>query len=73
MTEQHLSTDDPDASGGGDLCATRLGEADTARPRKALSISSSELLRGQLSVAIDHEGMRYVLRATRAGKLILTK
>ena len=73
MTEQHLPRDDLDSSGGGDLCATRLGEADAVRAREPLSISSSELLRGQLSVAIDHEGMRYVLRATRAGKLILTK
>ncbi len=55
------------------MCATRLDEADAVRAREPLSISSSELLRGQLSVAIDHEGMRYVLRATRAGKLILTK
>ena len=36
-------------------------------------IPSGRLLLGRQSVTIDHEGMRYVLRATRAGKLILTK
>jgi hemin uptake protein HemP len=37
------------------------------------SICSSKLLAGQSCVAIEHAGTRYVLRATRAGKLILTK
>jgi len=36
-------------------------------------VCSAELLDGQSSIVIDHEGTRYVLRATRAGKLILTK
>jgi len=36
-------------------------------------IPSDDLLRGEASVTIDHAGIRYVLRATRAGKLILTK
>jgi len=36
-------------------------------------ISSARLLLGRPSVTIDHEGTQYVLRATRAGKLILTK
>jgi hemin uptake protein HemP len=37
------------------------------------AVCSAELLNGRTSVAIDHEGTRYVLRATRTGKLILTK
>lgn len=37
------------------------------------AVCSAELLNGRTSIAIDHEGTRYVLRATRAGKLILTK
>lgn len=37
------------------------------------ALSSTVLLRGHASIAIDHLGTRYVLRATRAGKLILTK
>lgn len=37
------------------------------------AIPSSELLRGQPYVPIDHGGVVYWLRATRAGKLILTK
>jgi len=36
-------------------------------------LSSAALLQGHSSIAIDHLGTRYVLRATRAGKLILTK
>lgn len=36
-------------------------------------IPSARLLGGEASVTIAHEGMQYVLRATRAGKLILTK
>lgn len=34
---------------------------------------SSELLRGQKAVAIEHNGATYRLQATRLGKLILTK
>lgn len=36
-------------------------------------ISSRVLLGQNNSLVIDHEGARYVLRATRLGKLILTK
>lgn len=36
-------------------------------------IPSELLLLGQACVTIDHDGTHYVLRATRAGKLILTK
>lgn len=36
-------------------------------------IVSSQLLGGKPSVTIDHDGVNYILRATRAGKLILTK
>jgi len=36
-------------------------------------LSSASLLNGQASVSIDHEGTVYVLRATKTGKLILTK
>ncbi|MEC5385427.1 hemin uptake protein HemP [Uliginosibacterium sp. H3] len=36
-------------------------------------VTSSELLRGQVCVNIEHAGALYTLRATRSGKLILTK
>jgi hemin uptake protein HemP len=36
-------------------------------------VSSAELLRGQKTVAISHNGLTYWLQATRLGKLILTK
>lgn len=36
-------------------------------------VSSHALLRGASTLTIEHQGMRYTLRATRNGKLILTK
>lgn len=53
----------------------------TPRPADAVSlplasdvaISSAVLLAGRSSITIDHQGVRYMLRATRNGKLILTK
>ena len=37
------------------------------------SISSTDILRGQKTIAINHNGFTYKLQATRLGKLILTK
>lgn len=42
-------------------------------PEAARTLSSAELLGGRQAVEIEHQGTRYVLRATRSGKLILTK
>lgn len=43
-------------------------------PTDAVKRISSRALLGQAnSLIIDHEGVSYVLRATRLGKLILTK
>jgi hemin uptake protein HemP len=36
-------------------------------------VDSTELLRGQKTVEISHNGSTYRLQATRLGKLILTK
>ena len=36
-------------------------------------VDSAELLRGQKTVEISHNGATYRLQATRLGKLILTK
>jgi len=36
-------------------------------------LPSASLLRGQKTVAIEHNGSLYRLQSTRAGKLILTK
>lgn len=44
--------------------------ADAAR---AAPLPSEQLLRGQRSVEIHHNGAIYRLQATRQGKLILTK
>ena len=37
------------------------------------TLNSGELLGGKRALTIEHEGTQYVLRATRNGKLILTK
>ena len=45
-----------------------------ARPDTAqTSMSSTDILRGQKAVEIQHNGSTYKLQATRLGKLILTK
>lgn len=36
-------------------------------------IRSKDLFKGRPCIYIEHEGMIYALRSTRAGKLILTK
>ena len=36
-------------------------------------LSTALLLAGRSAVTIEHQGVHYVLRATRSGKLILTK
>lgn len=55
--------------------ATRpvLAHADAVADESGQAISSAQLLGGRSCVTIDHQGVNYVLRATRAGKLILTK
>ena len=42
-------------------------------PEDAGVVSSRALLRGASTLTIEHQGMHYTLRATRNGKLILTK
>lgn len=39
----------------------------------ASCVNSTDLLRGQKAVQINHNGSTYRLQATRLGKLILTK
>lgn len=39
----------------------------------ACAMRSSDILRGQKTVEISHNGLTYRLQATRLGKLILTK
>ncbi len=54
--------------------AATLGAGDDG-PGGSLSptLNSGELLGGKRAITIEHEGTQYVLRATRNGKLILTK
>ena len=50
--------------------ATQEQSGDVANER---TLSSDHLLQGRSHVFIAHNGERYQLRATRLGKLILTK
>ena len=43
------------------------------QPAAAQAVNSGDLLQGQKTVAINHNGCIYRLQATRLGKLILTK
>ncbi|MDV7396606.1 hemin uptake protein HemP [Arthrospira platensis SPKY1] len=43
------------------------------RNGEGAAIRSERLFAGRNTLAIEHEGCRYILRATRSGKLILTK
>lgn len=45
----------------------------TAATMTMAPVPSAALLRGQKSVAIEHEGSVYRLQLTKLGKLILTK
>ena len=63
-------------------CVTDLGDgyfnaasptSEQRQPSAALAVNSQDLLQGQKTVAIAHNGATYRLQATRLGKLILTK
>jgi hemin uptake protein HemP len=56
----------PNPSWGADLSAKEQRNVSEVLP-------SASLLRGQKTVAIEHNGALYRLQNTRAGKLILTK
>jgi hemin uptake protein HemP len=47
--------------------------ASSGQGGSAGSVNSTEILRGQKAVEINHNGSTYRLQATRLGKLILTK
>jgi len=51
------------------------GNTSNSRPSGVcpLCVNSTDLLRGQKTVEINHNGSTYRLQATRLGKLILTK
>jgi hemin uptake protein HemP len=44
-----------------------------ARSASGGALESTDILRGQKAVEINHNGLTYRLQATRLGKLILTK
>ncbi|AVS74068.1 hemin uptake protein HemP [Paracidovorax cattleyae] len=53
--------------------ADRQSDAHGRPSSSAPAVDSSELLKGQKTVAIFHNGSIYRLQATKLGKLILTK
>ena len=54
--------------------AATIGAGDDGRGcSPSPTLNSGELLGGKRAITIEHEGTQYVLRATRNGKLILTK
>lgn len=66
------------ASGGRTKAAAVTTPAGIAKPAAAQEVSqrvvsSETLLQGRTHVSIAHNGETYQLRATRLGKLILTK
>jgi hemin uptake protein HemP len=63
----YLSTGTPDTA------ATSRANAGSAAPLEQRVFRSDALLQGQNHVLIAHNGETYQLRATRLGKLILTK
>jgi hemin uptake protein HemP len=48
-------------------------DAEIRLQQRRVPLTSRELLGNRREVRIEHEGSEYVLRATRNGKLILTK
>ncbi|RYF74335.1 MAG: hemin uptake protein HemP [Comamonadaceae bacterium] len=61
---QVLSHPSLDQTGGGSVAA---------QVRPAHLVQSAELLQGQKTIGILHNGSMYRLQATKLGKLILTK
>lgn len=47
--------------------------AKVTQPAALPRVDSTQLLRGQHALEIEHAGQRYLLRVTRENKLILTK
>ncbi|KAF1028343.1 MAG: hypothetical protein GAK40_00938 [Burkholderia plantarii] len=52
---------------------TKAADAPSSQDAAQRSVSSDALLQGRTHVSIMHNGETYQLRATRLGKLILTK
>nr|MBL8454714.1 hemin uptake protein HemP [Zoogloeaceae bacterium] len=65
--------DEPAADEAKTISVPADSEGRLARDAAEPAINSEKLFRGRSSVLIRHGGVTYVLRATRAGKLILTK
>ncbi|MDP2404656.1 MAG: hemin uptake protein HemP [Hydrogenophaga sp.] len=66
----NLPPNDPVSESGQPASAEALPVAEDSRP---VLLTSHEVLRGQKTVAITHNGALYRLQTTRQGKLILTK
>ena len=65
------STHAPACASGMPVPASDASPAASGNPFPVLD--SADILRGQKTIAIHHNGATYRLQATRLGKLILTK
>ncbi len=63
----------PAPGGRTKVAAVTKADAADSQESNQRSVSSDTLLQGRTHVAIMHNGETYQLRATRLGKLILTK
>ncbi len=74
-TSAHSSPASLKVSASASLVATRpfVSSSAAALPPQDGCLDSDEILRGQKTVEIRHNGSTYRLQATRLGKLILTK
>ena len=62
--------------GPGEGVTTERKSREPERPveeKASRVVQAEELFQGEKTLIIEHQGTRYVLRATRNGKLILTK
>jgi len=53
--------------------ASAVADARPGIPQQPASVQSADLLKGQKTVSIEHNGTVYRLQTTKTGKLILTK
>lgn len=65
--------DDPTTDDNEVMRDSAKSEGCSVRDQVEMLINSENLLQGRMCVHIRHGDTTYVLRATRAGKLILTK
>ena len=67
----HISN--PSTLASAQLSLLKRGDMTAAPAVVSVCVQSADLLKGQKTLAIEHNGAVYRLQATKLGKLILTK